>query len=163
MNKIILSRQNAYITQLFYELQKHFDKKFVDVRRRFSINSDLHKWLPEIEYFWKQTKNENPNFYEVCFDDTYVCTLTDKMSVPMAVIFIIKNLIPLIKNNEIFLEEWKFIEKVEKKKEQEKREKQKQVEQIKKDWENANLSQLNEDERVIFNEYSKELLENAAK
>ena len=55
------------------EIQKHFDTKLVDVKKRVRLVPDLYKFRQEDPFFVAQAKGKIPRFYSVYFDDEFVC------------------------------------------------------------------------------------------
>lgn len=55
------------------ELQKHFDKKLVDISQRVRLVADLYKFRQDDPFFTAQAKGKIPRFYSVYFDDEFVC------------------------------------------------------------------------------------------
>lgn len=149
---ILLDRQNRVKTEVLNVLQQNFDKKFVDVLKRYRIQCDLERWKPEIEYFARQADYDTANFYEVYFDGIYVCTFSDNIPTNVIVYLILKNTTKLYQDGEIELEERKAVEKEEIKIKEKKEYKKALKDEAKKNWVNTDKSGFNSEELEIMNE-----------
>lgn len=57
---------------LIRELSKHFDSK-IQFEKRIRVLSDLDVFLPEDKYIWEQKKDRTAEYFQVYFDDQYIC------------------------------------------------------------------------------------------
>lgn len=149
---ILLDRQNRVKADVLNTLQQSFDKKFVDVLKRFRIQADLERWKPETEYFRKQADYDTANFYEVYFDGIYVCTFSDSMQTSVIVYFILKNVTRLYEAGEIDLLESRAVEKIEREIAQKKEHKENLKKEAKDNWNKHDKSNLNSEEISIISE-----------
>lgn len=82
-------------------LQKHFDKKVVDMSKRLRLVSDLFKFRIEDPYFFDQKKGKIPRHYSLYFDNEFVCSF-DSTYPPQALeVMALRGLLKLYEDGKI--------------------------------------------------------------
>lgn len=53
----------------------------VDLNKRFSVTRDIDEWKADTKEIWDIKKGNKPVHYNIYFDDEFVCSFTDQMSI----------------------------------------------------------------------------------
>lgn len=154
--KLLLSRQQNVINDIYNELQTLILSKYWKAKERFTITCDLMTYSDMIPDVAAQKHHDAPNTYTVLMDGKFVCNFNDRMPKAGIMWLIYKNLQEMLNADEIVFDIYEKQRREEAKEERRKMEKEEQVKQFDKLHKNANLSGLNDDEREVFHVYSDE-------
>lgn len=55
--------------------------KGVDLNKRFSVTRDIDEWKADTEEIWNIKRGNKPVHYNIYFDDEFVSSFTDQMSI----------------------------------------------------------------------------------
>lgn len=55
--------------------------KEVNLNKRFSVTRDIDEWKADTEEIWDIKKGNKPVHYNIYFDNEFVCSFTDQMSI----------------------------------------------------------------------------------
>lgn len=103
---LILSEKDNIFQFICKNLQKHWDPKLVDLRKRVRLVADLEKWRTDVEEIWSQKVNEK--FYSVYFDDEYVCRVGSYTSPWQLELMFLKGVLELYQNNKIYFDQTQY-------------------------------------------------------
>jgi hypothetical protein len=101
---LILSEINQ-IEEFFYTvMQKEFPPEIVNFRERLRVITDTQQFKDSDEYIWKQKNNLIPKYYQIYFDDEFVCGF-DSTFPPQGIrLLFLRNILQLVKHDKVILD-----------------------------------------------------------
>jgi hypothetical protein len=78
ISQLVRPQDSQIAERLADIINPHFD---FDVKKRISIRSDMNQYNSTIdEGVWEQGKGIRPHYYELYWDDVWICDFTDRMN-----------------------------------------------------------------------------------
>lgn len=108
---LILSEKQNIAEFIYNSLQKHWDPKLVNLRKRVLVIADLEKWRADVADIWQQKEGEK--FYSVYFDNEYVCRVGSHTSPFQLEVDFLKGITQLYENNKIYFDERRYKEETD--------------------------------------------------